>query len=170
MPTGNTGLLTARCDPYGAESTVSLLGGIYPASQVGRIMWHCPKTAEGRYRLICTGGVYGGRLASDGGIVPAYMCEGGHRGVVMPLCRDHVRSIGKRQSELCPACAFPPAVREVAAALQARQADMHNAFSLGYLAAAAKLGAAVEDLQAQMNDFSLRGIVHRCPLEMKEVS
>lgn len=170
MPTGNTGLLTARCDPYGAESTISLLGGMYPQNQVGRIMWHCEKAARARYRLICTGGTYGGRLAADGGLVAAYVCEGGHRGVVMPLCDDHVRSISRRQAELCPRCAFPPEVREVAAALQARQADMHSAFQLGYLVAAAKLGAAVEDLQAQMNDYSLRGIVHRCPLRMKEVS
>jgi hypothetical protein len=168
---GNSGLLTARCDPYGAESQISLLGGIYGPEHVGRIMWHCPNRADaGRFRMICTGGTYGGRAAADGGIVPAYLCEGGHRGVVMPLCTDHRKSIARRQAELCPACAFPPGVRDVAAALQARQADMHNAFTAGLIVAAAKLGAAVEQLQAEMNDYSLRGIVHRCPLRLVEVS
>lgn len=168
--TRNTGLLTARCDPYGAESRISLLGGIYPASQVGRIMWHCSNQAEGRFRMICTGGSYGGRAAADGGLVPAYVCDGGHRGQPMALCPDHVRSVSRRQAGLCPACAFPPAARELADALAARQADMHNAFSLGLLAAAAKLGGAIEQLQSAMDELSMQGIVHRCPLLLVEVS
>lgn len=167
---GGTGLLTARCDPYGAESSISLLGGIYPESQVGRIMWRCENRAEARYRMVCTGGMYGGRAAADGGLLPAYTCDGGHRGQPMPLCADHVKSMSGRQSDLCPACAFPPKARELADLLQVRQADMHQAFQLGMLGAAAKLGAAMEQLQAEMNELSLRGIVHRCPLLLLEVS
>lgn len=166
----NSGLLTARCDPYGAESRISLLGGIYPEGQVGRIMWHCEARAAGRFRMVCTGGSYGGRTAADGGLVTAFVCDGGHRGQPMALCPDHVKSISRRQAGLCPACAFPPQARELAEALQARQADMHNAFAAGLLSAAAKLGAAMDQLQAQMNELSMRGIVHRCPLLLVEVS
>lgn len=166
----NTGLLTARCDPYGAESRISLLGGMFPENQVGRIMWHCSNPATARYRMVCTGGAYGGRAAADGGLVAAYLCDGGHRGQPMPLCDDHRRAIARRQAGFCPPCGFPPEARELAEALQARQADMMNAYSLGYLAAAAKLGAALEDLQGQMNELSATGRVHRCPLKLVEVS
>ena len=166
----NTGLLTARCDPYGAESGIRLLGGIFPESQVGRIMWHCSDPATARYRMTCLGGTYGTRIASDGGPVPGYTCDGGHRGQPMPLCDSHRKAIARRQSGLCPACAFPPHARELTEVLQARQADMHNAFSLGFLAAAAKLGAVVEDLQGQMTELYEQGIVHRCPLILIEVS
>lgn len=170
MSYGTTGLLTMRCDPYGAESRISLLGGIYPESQVGRIMWHCKARARARYRMVCTGGMYGGRAAADGGLLPAYTCDGGHRGQVMPLCDDHVKSISRRQSGLCPACAFPPEARELQQALEARQADMHNAMSLGFLAAAAKMGGAMNDLQVRMNELSSAGVIHRCPLLLVEVS
>lgn len=166
----NTGLLTARCDPYGAESSIRLLGGMFPEDQVGRIKWHCQLPAEARYRMICTGGRYGVRVAPGSELEQAYICEGGHRGQIMPLCRSHRVSIGRRQAGLCPACAFPPAARDLTEALQARQADMHEAFRLGFLAAAARLGAAVEDLTNQMTEMSQRGLIHRCPLKLVEVS
>jgi len=168
--TGNTGLLTARCDPYGAESGIRLLGGMFPENQVGRIKWHCQAPAVARFRMVCTGGRYGARIAPGSELEAGYACEGGHRGQPMPLCESHWRSISRRQAGLCPACAFPPVARELTEALQARQADMHNAFTLGFLAAAARLGAAVEDLTNQMTELSQRGIIHRCPLILVEVS
>lgn len=166
----NTGLLTARCDPYGAESRISLLGGLFPENQVGRIMWHCSRQAAARYRMVCTGGAYGGRSAADGGVVPGYLCDGGHRGQIMPLCDDHRGSIAKRQAGFCPPCGFPPEARQLAEAAQARQADMMNAFSLGYLSAAAQLGAALDDLRGQMTELYHAGRIHRCPLLLVEVS
>lgn len=166
----NTGLLTARCDPYGAESGIRLLGGMFPENQVGRIMWHCQAPAEARYRMICTGGRYGARVAPGSELEYGYLCEGGHRGQPMPLCRQHRISIGRRQAGLCPACAFPPVARELIEVLTARTNDMHTAFSLGFLAAAASLGAIVEDLTNQTTELSERGVIHRCPLKLVEVS
>lgn len=170
MMGANTGLLTARCDPYGAESSIRLLGGIFPEDQVGRIKWHCQARAVARYRMICEGGRYGARVAPGSEVEYGYLCEGGHRGQAMPLCDLHRKSIASRQAGLCPACAFPPAARELTELLQARQADMHSAFRLGYLAAAAKLGAAVADLTNQMTELSQRGLIHKCPLRLVEVS
>ena len=166
----NTGLLTARCDPYGAESGIRLLGGMFPENQVGRIMWHCEARAEARYRMICMGGRYGTRVAPGAELEYGYVCEGGHRGQPMPLCRQHRISIGRRQAGLCPACAFPPAARNLTEVLQVRQADMHNAFQQGFLAAAARLGAAVEDLTNQMTELSRQGLIHKCPLQLVEIS
>jgi DNA-binding Lrp family transcriptional regulator len=40
----------------------------------------------------------------------------------------------------------------------------------GYLRAAAELGAAVEDLRERMTELSDQGIIHRCPLQLVEVS
>ena len=169
--TGNTGLLTQRCDPFGAESQIRLLGGIYPENHVGRIMWHCAKAADaGRFRMICEGGPYGIRLANDGQLVAAYTCQGGHRGQPMPLCAGHRRMLARRQAGLCPACAWPPRARTLTEAIERAQVDMRNAARLGYPDAARKLQAAGEDLQAQMNELITQGIVHRCPLKLTEVS
>lgn len=169
--TGNTGLLTQRCDPYGAESRIRLAGGIYPENHVGRIMWHCAQPADaGRFRMTCTGGPYGIRLANDGQLAAAYTCPGGHRGQPMPLCTGHRRMLARRQAGLCPACAWPPAARTLAEAIERAQLDMRNAAALGYLTAARKLEAAGLDLQAQMNELIEQGIVHRCPVTLTEVS
>ena len=167
-----SGLLTTRCDPYGAESQIRLLGGLYPESHVGRIMWHCANRADaGRFRMICVGGYYGQRRAPDGGLVAAYRCDGGHASSdSMPLCTSHRVMIAKRQSDFCPACGFPPPARALAEAMTARQADITEAARLGLYAAAAKLADALDDLRAQMNDLVPRGIVHNCPLRLEEVS
>jgi hypothetical protein len=166
---GNTGLLTARCDPYGAESRISLMGGIYPESHVGRIMWHCSNQARARYRMVCRGGEYGTRMAPDGGTVAAYLCPGGHRGQVMTLCDDHRREIAKRQAGACPACLYPPAARGVIAELEQAQARMSGLgfFQLPELAA---LTSRSDQLMAAGDELIARGIIHTCPLELVEVS
>ncbi len=167
----NTGLLRQLCDPYGAESRIQLLGGMYPESHVGRIMWHCGKPADaGRFRMTCTGGAYGYRTTPGMGIVTAWQCPGGHKGQPMPLCVGHRRELARRQAGLCPACAWPPQARTLTEALERCQADMHQAMRLGYLVAAAKLGDTFADLTAQMNELNERGIVHRCPLRLEEIS
>lgn len=161
-----TGLLTARCDPYGAESQVQLLGGMYPESHKGRIMWHCSNQAQARYRMVCTGGEYGTRLA-PGGEVAGFHCEGGHRGQVMPLCKDHVREIQKRQSDLCPACAFPPQARQHQAEAEYAQAQLYHAWNFELMA---RWTSVLDQARAALDELNARGLVHKCPLKLIEVS
>jgi hypothetical protein len=164
---GGPVLLRQRCDPYGRETRVKLMGGLYPerrASALALEMGFCPRVADAVYRMVC---------------------ECGHRGQPMPLCGPglvqdargewyphpgHVASIQRRQAGLCPACAFPPEARELGEAMEARQADAHNAMRSGYLGAAAQLGQAVERMREQMTELYERGIIHRCPLQLVEVS
>lgn len=167
-----TGLLTARCDPYGAESRIQLMGGLYPENHVGRIMWHCDNRAEARYRMTCTGGEYGSRIAPDGGTVAAFTCQGGHQGQVMALCTDHRREIARRQAEMCPRCAYPPRVaplfkelEQVQMQLSALQQSLFMDFS-----AMARLSAKQDQLMAAGDDLIAQGIVHKCPLRLVEVS
>ena len=165
-----TGLLTAICDPYGAESRIQLLGGIYPESHVGRIMWRCEKRAEARYRMICTGGEYGGRAAADGGLLPATICAGGHRGQVMPLCADHRKEIARRQAGACPACLYPPAGRALTEAIEANQRDLQVAELLQDWPNVARLTSRHEAMSGHMSEMMARGIIHKCPLRLVEVS
>ena len=168
-PVSHTGLLTARCDPYGAESRIKLLGGIYPESHVGRIMWHCDRAAEARYRMQCRGGDYGTRMA-PGGPVTGYSCPGGHRGQVMALCSEHRREIAKRQAGLCPACAYPPGARAIAAELEQCQRALTSVEAIWDFKRAAQLAGRMDDLQAAMTELRDRGAIHQCPLELVEVS
>lgn len=167
----NTGLLTARCDPYGAESQIRLLGGMYPESWNGNIHWHCSKQARARYRMTCTGGEYGQRVAADGGILPVHICDGGHVGVIMPLCDDHRRGIAKRQSDMCPACMWPPQGRMLQE--QADYLQMAIAQRRGDWARAGEIAGLMSQLDqviAGFNHLMERGIVHKCPLRLIEVS
>jgi len=144
--TGNTGLLTQRCDPFGAENErPQLLGGVMGDNMIGKIMWRCENPAAGRYRMICTGGDYGFRAQNDGGLIKAYHCDGGHKGQVMPLCKIHVRDFtvgppkagytrdlktpvgqigGTVANELCPACAYPPEARALSEVADRLQQEM----------------------------------------------
>jgi hypothetical protein len=167
---GNTGLLTAFCDPYGAESDVRLMGGVFPESWRGRHMWYCRQRAVARYVMTCTGGEYGTRVAPDGGPVAAYICAGGHKGQPMPLCADHRRMIARRQSDLCPACVWPPRAR-----LLQQESDRLQMSMAGFAARADNLGAyramlALEDIVSEFNEMMTRGLVHKCPLRLIEVS
>lgn len=165
----NTGLLTARCDPYGAESRIQLMGGIYDESHTGRIKWHCEKQARARYRMICAGGDYGTRTAPDGGIVAATVCPGGHQGQPMALCDDHRREIARRQAGACPACLYPAEARATIAQLEQVQAQIAGLgfFRLPELAA---LTSRSDQLMAAGDEMIARGVIHKCPLNLVEVS
>jgi len=161
------GIMRQRCDPYGRESRIQLEGGIHPesrASATALAIGFCPRPAEAVYRMICR-------------------C--GHRGQRMPLCGPglvqdargewyphpgHVASIQRRQAGLCPPCAHPPAARELEEAMQARMTDIARAQAAGLLVARAKLVDALDQLREQMTELAERGIVHRCPLVLIEVS
>jgi hypothetical protein len=186
--TGNTGLLTQRCDPFGAESNPLLLGGTRDNKHIGKIMWHCQEPAVGRYRMICTGGDYGYRAQADHGLIAAYHCDGGHKGQVMPLCRKHVRDFtvgppkagftrdlqtpvgqigGTIANELCPRCAFPPEARTLSDRADALNMQMARTFLLDQFT---KLKAEQDDVRARLDELNQTGVVHKCPLMLREVS
>lgn len=164
---GNTGLLTDRCDPYGAESRIQLLGGIYPESYNGKHHWFCAERAVARFRMVCQGGAYGTRTAPDGGTVAAYTCDGGHRGQVMPLCASHRAEIQRRQAALCPACAYPPEARELSSLLEAIQYQIGSTIDLSRRAA---LLSRHDQMAARMTELRDIGVIHNCPLKLIEVS
>lgn len=186
----HSGLLTERCDPFGAESSIRLMGGTVDPKHAGVYHWYCAERAEGRYRLICRGGEYGFRLSPGAGLVSAYHCPGGHRGPVMPLCRKHQREFstgpprpgfdnsgrpygvvgGTKANELCPACAMPPEARALGDQANALQQQMARAYILGLMGELARLESAQKTIREKLTDLYHTGHVHRCPLKLTEVS
>jgi hypothetical protein len=191
--TGNTGLLTARCDPFGAESRIQLLGGMYDEKNRGKYMWHCDQRAAGRYRMICQGGDYGHQLSPGQGLVAAYHCDGGHKGQVMPLCTTHAREFtvgppkpgytrdlrtpvgqigGTKANEMCPACMWPPEART----LQEQADDLQQRMSvlivmgLDLTGDFVRLQVAQDRVRGRMDELFASGRVHKCPLQLIEVS
>jgi hypothetical protein len=193
---GNTGLLTERCDPYGAESSIKLMGGTIPENQVGKYHWYCRERATGRFRFYCKGGEYGFRRANDQGIVTAYQCPGGHTGVVMPLCRVHQRELsvgppkpgfdasyrpfgqvgGTKANELCPACALGKGtgheqqIRDAMERANALQQQISTMMYIGLIGEVARLQSEQDKQRAILSEMHERGFTHRCPLILREVS
>jgi hypothetical protein len=162
VPTG--GLIKQRCDPYGAETRIKLMGGLYPEQYLGRHMWHCPREAAGTYRMVCR-------------------C--GHRGQPMPLCGPgyvqapdgqwiphpgHVHEISRRQAGACPRCVWPPEARTLHEAHQHYERELHAAMVTQNAAAANRIKQAMLDAGNKLQELNDRGIIHKCPLHLEEVS
>lgn len=155
---------TQRCDPYGAESRIQLLGGVYGPEHLGPHMWFCERPATSTYRMVCVHG---------------------HRGQAMPLCGPglvmgkngenfmhpgHVAELGRRGGGLCPPCAYPPAARELEEVVKAAQTDMVDAIMRDDTARVAACKQRMEDAGKSMDELIARGIIHKCPLTLVEVS
>lgn len=145
-----TGILTQRCDPYGAESSVRLLGGMYPESHRGNIMWHCDNRADA--------GVF------------TMVCKHGHRGQPMPLCTEHRVEIAKRQSGLCTRCAFPPEAAAMTHAIEQTQRELGQARQGFNDSLIARLTQKLNDQAAQMTEMYQRGVIQKNSLRLEEVS
>jgi len=193
--TRNTGLLTDQCDPFGIESSVRLMGGMYPEKYMGRNIWYCGRRAVSRHRFSCKGGEYGFRRANDGGLIEAYHCPGGHTGPVMPLCPGHIRELsvgpappgwnadrtvphgqvgGTKANEMCPACAYGKDAgdegKDLVAKADELQQQMAQMQIIGLLGEFAKLQAVQDQVRARLDELHERGIMHKCPLRLVEVS
>jgi hypothetical protein len=192
-----TAILTQRCDPFGIERErygEKLAGGIYGEASVGKYIWHCEEPVIGRYRMICVGGDYGFRRGNDGGLVEAFHCDGGHKGQVMALCKLHVRDFttgppkpgwsrdkrtphgqvgGTKANDMCPRCVAPPKAMELMKRADFLQQQLSAFMTSGLLAMSPRV-AAIESEQDQvraaLNEMHERGIVHKCPLVLREVS
>jgi hypothetical protein len=79
--------------------------------------------------------------------------------------------IGKRSAGVCPPCVMPPEALELHERIRAAQGRAATLAMLGAepAAVAAAVGVA-EQLGAMMTDLVIRGIAHRCPLTLTEVS
>jgi hypothetical protein len=154
-------------------------------------MWHCPERAIARYRMICTGGVYGFRASPGAGTVPAYHCDGGHQGQVMPLCAKHARDFtagppppgftadrktpvgqigGTRATDLCPACAFPPEARGLSERADQLQQQMAQARAYGLITVFTRLEWAQDTIRVRLDELRQSGRIHKCPLRLIEIS
>lgn len=148
------GVLLDRCNPFGFESggPTALEGGFYDLRSLGPHLWQCKARADATYQL---------------------HCEHGHKGRRMKLCNGHAMMIRKRMSGVCTACVHPPEELALQEAMERIRQDPSN-----YRAASAvelernqqRAVSRLWDIQAQLDELVERGIVHRCPLTLREVS
>jgi hypothetical protein len=189
-----TAILTQRCDPFGIERErygEKLAGGIYSEASVGKYIWHCEEAVTGRYKFICRGGEYGFRRQNDGGVIAAYRCDGGHTGLPMCLCKIHVAEMsagppppgwskdkknsygqigGTVSNEMCPRCIAPPQAREFMARADFLQSQLSAMVIHGILSRVVAIQSELDQVRARLDELHERGIIHKCPLRLVEVS
>jgi hypothetical protein len=140
------------------------MGGLYDERFLGRHMWHCPRLAAGKFRMVC---------------------EHGHRGQPMPLCGPgvvrgpdgaamfhpgHIHELARRQAGTCPACVWPPEAIVFKEADTAAQTELGEAIMLGDRVAEARAKRKMIDAGAGLDELAARGVVHKCPLHLEGVS
>lgn len=151
---GAAGLVVQRCTAYGDMSRGGpkhLEGGFYGLESLGPHYWVCKARADSQMRMTC---------------------KCGHRGQLQWLCNGHIMMITKRASGVCPRCAHPPAEVELQEAMNRARQDprLSTGPMLERVAAMRAAESRLWDLQARLDELVARGIVHRCPLILTEVS
>lgn len=149
----STGFSVGRCDPYGHESggPRHLLGGMYGPQFEGERKWFCENPATIRARM---------------------MCPYGHKGQEMKLCQAHAIEIQKRQSGLCPPCAWPPEALQWHEVIETLQNELQFLSMIGrWETGEARLKrAGVESAANRMTELYQNGTIKNSPLTLTEVS
>ena len=147
------GLLHQRCDPYGAESRIKLMGGLYPESYNGNKHWFCRNQAT--HRVIMT-------------------CRNGHHGDIMPLCDEHHAEIQRRQAGICLTCAFPPEARACFDDIERAMAEVQKLIYIQHLhpfdPVVMRQQRKIEQGRVRMNELRASGRTPNIPLTLTEVS
>jgi len=158
---GAAGLVVTRCSAYEERHGAGprhLEGGFYDLASLGPHIWTCQARADGRYVMA--------HSAGD--------CQGGreHKGQPQWLCNGHVEMIRKRGSGVCPPCVHPPEERALQEAMERIRIDPANyqADVIEREKTQQKAVSKLWDIQASLDELVRRGIVHRCPLTLTEVS
>jgi hypothetical protein len=98
------------------------------------------------------------------------ICEFGHEGPIMDLCRGHVHELTARMSDCCTRCVWPPEARGIEAAMNGVMYQMADARDAGDLLRLNQLNANLDDLRHQMDELRDRGRIKKVPLKLVEVS
>jgi len=151
---GGDGLVVVRCSAYetaNGQGPRHLEGGFYGLESLGPHVWICTARSDGRFRM---------------------SCRCGHRGQPQDLCNGHVAMIRKRASGVCPPCVHPPAERELQEKMERirKRPELYTGPPDEIDRARRKAVSELWDIQHAVDELVARGIVHRCQLELREVS
>lgn len=187
-------LLLERCNPYGAETggPARVMGGLHgPGSaatpgldlpeNVAQGEWLCPQQAQVRVRMTCRCG-HDGRVMAlcswhDEINYRSEMVAGTVRRVPeVTRQRGHFEEIQRRQAGQCLRCAYPAGPGYDFAAdyksILAWQGELAYLHDIGawYSAQARRARQKIEDIVAGFDQGIARGQIHKCPLQLIQVS
>ena len=152
-----------RCNPFGYATDAGprhLMGGMYGPEYAGRQVLLpsgtrgpgvCPRQAEAEYRAVM-------------------VCEFGHKGPVMDLCRTCWGTIQGRMADCCTRCVWPDEARALNEEINRLLPELQRAADRADTATTGRLQARVEDLGRQMDELRDRGIIRKVPMRLVEVS
>jgi hypothetical protein len=151
----------ARCNPYGYATDAGpkhLMGGFYGPEYAGK-------------QTLLADGIHGPAVCQNTAEVRARMvCEFGHEGPIMDLCRGHVRELGARMSDTCTRCVWPEAARAVNDAMDHVMKRMAEARDRQDIVTLRNLNSNLDDLRHDMDGLREQGLIKKVPLKLVEIS
>ena len=150
-----------RCNPYGYATDAGpkhLMGGFYGPEYAG-------------HQTVLADGVHGPAVCERPAVARMRMvCEFGHEGPIMDLCRDHVRELSARMSDCCTRCVWPAEARSVNDSMDSVMRMMADARDRRDNVALYRLNSQLDDLRHKMDELRELGHIRKVPLKLVEVS
>ena len=150
-----------KCNPYGYATDAGpkhLMGGFYGPEYAGK-------------QTILKDGIHGPAVCERDAVARMRMvCEFGHEGPIMDLCRWHVHELASRMSDTCTRCVWPAEARGIEAAMNDVMYRMADARAAGDVLRLNQLDGNLNDLRYQMDELRDRGRIKKVPLTLVEVS
>jgi hypothetical protein len=116
-------------------------------------------------------GIHGPAICTEDAVARMRMvCEFGHKGPIMDLCRRHARELQARMSDTCTRCVWPDAARGVNDEMDRVMRRMADARDARDAVTLRNLGSRLDDLRRDMDGLRTQGIIKKVPLKLVEVS
>jgi hypothetical protein len=187
------GLLTRRCNPYGAETggPKRVMGGLHGPNSatlpdeampglpeaVAQGEWACQWPAQVRVRAVCRCGHAGEvmELCSwhDETVYHAEYAAGTFRQVSSTQrARGHYEELQRRSMGACIRCLYPGRYAEEYKGLFAWQGELAMLRELGqwYSHRAGYVRQKIEEIVTRFDEGNASGQIHRCPMTLTAVS
>jgi hypothetical protein len=122
-------------------------------------------------QTVLSDGIHGPAICQRTAEVRARMvCERGHEGPIMDLCRAHVMELTARMSDTCTRCVWPAEARSINDAMDVTMVRMADARDRGDAVTLGNLNSHLDDLRHDMDELRNRGTIAKVPLTLVEVS
>jgi hypothetical protein len=122
-------------------------------------------------QTVLADGIHGPAICEDDAVARMRMvCDFGHTGPIMDLCRRHAKELQARMSDTCTRCVWPDAARGVNDEMDRVMVRMAEARARRDAVTLRNLNSRLDDLRHDMDGLRTQGIIKKVPLKLVEVS
>jgi hypothetical protein len=122
-------------------------------------------------QTVLADGIHGPAICEDDAVARMRMvCDFGHTGPIMDLCRRHAKELQARMSDTCTRCVWPDSARGVNDEMDRVMKQMAEARARMDSVTLRNLNSRLDDLRKDMDGLRDQGIIKKVPLKLVEIS